>query len=114
MSRVGDCYDSAMMESIFLTHKSECATEPYNSRAEARPSIFEYIELWHNRQSPPKAPLGSWLPKPGSFQAGVHRVVLRLHKSWVSPRPNGSVISIQNKPDGAGLLLLFLFFPRCW
>lgn len=50
MSRKGDCYDNAMMESFFSTLKSECATEPYNSRAEARLSIFEYIEVWYNRQ----------------------------------------------------------------
>jgi transposase InsO family protein len=50
MSKKGDCYDNAMMESFFSTLKSECATEPYNSRAEARLSIFEYIEVWYNRQ----------------------------------------------------------------
>lgn len=50
MSRKGDCYDNAMMESFFSTLKSECATEPYNSRAEARLSIFEYIEVWYNRE----------------------------------------------------------------
>lgn len=50
MSRKGDCYDNAMMESFFSTLKSECATEPYNSRAEARRHIFEYIEVWYNRQ----------------------------------------------------------------
>jgi transposase InsO family protein len=50
MSRKGDCYDNAMMESFFSTLKSECATEPYSSRAEARLSIFEYIEVWYNRQ----------------------------------------------------------------
>jgi hypothetical protein len=38
------------MESFFSTLKSECATEPYNSRAKARLSIFEYIEVWYNRQ----------------------------------------------------------------
>jgi len=50
MSRKGDCYDNAMLESFFSTLKSECATEPYSSRAEARLSIFEYIEVWYNRQ----------------------------------------------------------------
>jgi putative transposase len=50
MSRNGDCYDNAMMESFFSTLKAECATGVYTSRAEARQSIFEYVEVWYNRQ----------------------------------------------------------------
>lgn len=50
MSRKGDCYDNAMMESFFSTLKSECATDIYATRSEARQSIFEYIEVWYNRQ----------------------------------------------------------------
>lgn len=49
MSRKGDCYDNAVMESFFSTLKAECATGVYNSRAEARQSIFEYVEVWYNR-----------------------------------------------------------------
>jgi transposase InsO family protein len=50
MSRKGDCYDNAVMESFFSTLKSECVTGIYPSRAQARQSIFEYIEVWYNRQ----------------------------------------------------------------
>jgi transposase InsO family protein len=50
MSGVGDCYDNAMMESFFSTLKSECSTGIYSSRAEAHRDIFEYIEVWYNRQ----------------------------------------------------------------
>jgi len=50
MSRKGDCYDNAVMESFWSTLKAECATGVYKSRAEARQSIFEYIEVWYNRQ----------------------------------------------------------------
>lgn len=50
MSRKGDCYDNALMESFFSTLKAECATEVYATRSEARQSIFEYIEVWYNRQ----------------------------------------------------------------
>ena len=39
-----------MMESFISTLKSECADGVFNSRAEARRSIFEYIEVWYNRQ----------------------------------------------------------------
>jgi putative transposase len=50
MSRKGDCYDNAVMESFFSTLKSECVTSVYSTRAQARQSIFEYIEIWYNRQ----------------------------------------------------------------
>jgi putative transposase len=50
MSRKGDCYDNSLMESFWSTLKAECATDIYNSRAEARQSIFEYVEVWYNRQ----------------------------------------------------------------
>ena len=46
----GDCYDNAVMESFFSTLKSECVTGVYSNRAEARQSIFEYIEVWYDRQ----------------------------------------------------------------
>ena len=50
MSRKGDCYDNAVMESFWSTLKAECATGLYKSGTEARQSIFEYIEVWYNRQ----------------------------------------------------------------
>jgi transposase InsO family protein len=50
MSRVGNCYDNAAMESFFSTLKAECATSRFASRAQARSTIFEYIEGWYNRQ----------------------------------------------------------------
>lgn len=50
MSRAGNCYDNAMQESFFGTLKCECASERYASRAVARTSLFEYIEVWYNRQ----------------------------------------------------------------
>ena len=50
MSGVGDCYDNAVMESFFATLKTECVTGPFGSCAEARTTIFEYMEVWYNRQ----------------------------------------------------------------
>jgi len=50
MSRAGNCYDNAVMESFFATLKVECASIRYTSKAEARTAIFEYIEGWYNRQ----------------------------------------------------------------
>jgi putative transposase len=51
MSRTGNCYDNAMMESFFGTLKTELTHhETYSTREEARESLFEYIEVFYNRQ----------------------------------------------------------------
>lgn len=50
MSAVGRCYDNAMQESFWGTLKTECADQPFPTRAAARTAIFEYIEIWYNRQ----------------------------------------------------------------
>jgi transposase InsO family protein len=50
MSGAGNCYDNAVMESFFGTLKTECVTGPFSTRALARTTIFEYIEVWYNRQ----------------------------------------------------------------
>jgi putative transposase len=44
MSRKGNCYDNAIMESFFGTLKEECVErQTYQTRREARQSIFAYI-----------------------------------------------------------------------
>ncbi|MCZ7542260.1 MAG: IS3 family transposase [Anaerolineae bacterium] len=50
MNGVGNCYDNAPMESFIGTLKTECADAPFATRAEARRVIFEYLEVWYNRQ----------------------------------------------------------------
>jgi putative transposase len=51
MSRTGNCYDNAMVESFFATLKVECvADQVFVNRAEARTVLFEYMELYYNRQ----------------------------------------------------------------
>jgi transposase InsO family protein len=51
MSRSGNCYDNAYVESFFGTLKTELVYgERYRSRLEARLSIFEYVEVFYNRQ----------------------------------------------------------------
>jgi putative transposase len=51
MSRSGNCYDNAYMESFFGTLKTELVHgEKYRRRLEAKLSIFEYVEVFYNRQ----------------------------------------------------------------
>jgi len=51
MSRTGNCYDNALMESFFATLKGELVHQQhYATRAAARSSIFEYIEVFYNRR----------------------------------------------------------------
>ncbi len=49
MSRRGDCYDNAVMESWFGTLKTELG-ECFDSPFEAKRQLFDYIEVFYNRQ----------------------------------------------------------------
>jgi putative transposase len=50
MSRTGNCYDNAVMESFWSTLKTELVYhEDYATREQARHSIFEYMEAFYNR-----------------------------------------------------------------
>ena len=51
MSRKGNCYDNAMVESFFRTLKVELIYgQKFKTRKEAKSKIFEFIEVWYNRQ----------------------------------------------------------------
>ncbi len=50
MSGAGNCYDNAVSESFFHTLKTELVYfESYQTRTEAKSSVFEYIEMFYNR-----------------------------------------------------------------
>lgn len=51
MSRTGDGWDNAVAESFFATLKTELVHEAdWSTRAAARAAVFEYLEVWYNRQ----------------------------------------------------------------
>ena len=49
MSRRGDCYDNAVMESFFSTVKAELG-EHFESHGLAKAELFDYIEVFYNQQ----------------------------------------------------------------
>jgi transposase InsO family protein len=66
----GDCWDNAVMESFWATLKTELVShERYATRKQARASIFEYIEVFYNRQRLHSL-LGYKCPE--TFEAGLN------------------------------------------
>jgi len=51
LSRKGNCYDNAVIESFFKTLKTELEYgRQYKTKEEARKRLFEYIEVYYNKQ----------------------------------------------------------------
>lgn len=51
MSRKGNCWDNAATESFFGSLKEECVgNQVYSSHEQARQTLFEYLEIYYNRQ----------------------------------------------------------------
>jgi transposase InsO family protein len=49
MSRKGNCYDNAAMESFWSSFKRECADTVFPTRRDGTSAAFEYIETFYNR-----------------------------------------------------------------
>ncbi len=72
MSRKGNCWDNAPMESFYHSLKTEWVKfEDYRTRAEARSSLFHYIELFYNRQRRHSS-LNNQSPMAFEAATGVH------------------------------------------
>ena len=96
MSRKGDCWDNAVMESFWATLKKELIhRSDFKTREEAKRAIFEYIEVFYNRQrrhsalgyispveyatrsgnsAPPPAPLRFQNGTPAGFPASEQQI----------------------------------------
>jgi len=73
MSRKGDCWDNAPMESFYATLKGELVEQrDYLTHAEARADVFQFLEGWYNRRRLHSA-LGYLTPeqKVAAFQAAA-------------------------------------------
>jgi transposase InsO family protein len=73
MSGVGDCYDNAVIESFWGTLKQELLYQQpdgrFASQAQAKRAIFEYVEVYYNRQRRHSA-LG--FVSPDTFEASLN------------------------------------------
>ncbi|WNM24381.1 IS3 family transposase [Demequina capsici] len=51
MGSIGDCYDNSMIESFWSRMQVELLDrKKWNTRIELSTAMFEYLEIWHNRQ----------------------------------------------------------------
>ena len=73
MSRKGDCWDNAPMESFFATLKGELIEgTDYQTRDQAKADVFHYIEGFYNKRRLHSA-LGYITPehKPAAFHSAA-------------------------------------------
>jgi putative transposase len=74
MSRRGDCLDNAPMESFFASLKKEHVHHArFRTRAEARAAVFDYVEIFYNRQRLHSA-IG--YRTPAEARAGMEAIVM--------------------------------------
>jgi putative transposase len=105
MSRRGNCYDNAVMESFFSTVKTELR-EHFDSCAEAKRELFEYIEVFYNQRRR-HSTIGQI--SPGAFErhAAARQIPRRardqppghMTAGLVEPVANGGIVQV----DPAGV-----------
>ena len=93
MSRRGDCYDNAVMESFFSTVKTELA-DRFDSGGQAQRALFEYIEVFYNQRRR-HSTLGQISPAAYERRAigeGMDAMENRNNRGF-PPRPHPSLLS---------------------
>ena len=99
MSRRGNCWDNAVMESFFSTVKSELG-EHFDSHGEAKMALFDYIEVFYNQRRR-HSTLGQISPaafERRAHEEGVDAVENGPHRRF-PPRPHPSSGSGTQRPD---------------
>jgi putative transposase len=75
MSRRGNCLDNAPMESLFASLKKEHVHQtPFRTHAEAKAAVFEYLEIFYNRQ---RLHSGLGYRTPAEARASMEGVAMR-------------------------------------
>jgi len=83
MSRKGNCYDNAFVESFFKSLKSEWLyRNDYVNEAKLRALVFEFIETWYNRKRM-HSPLG--YQSPLEYEVKQLTALKTVHFSWGIP-----------------------------
>ena len=99
MSRRGNCYDNAVMESFFSTVKSELG-ERFDSHGEAKMELFDYIEVFYNQRRR-HSTLGQISPAAFERRAreeGMDAMENRPDRGF-PPRPHPSMFQGQKTED---------------
>ena len=94
MSRRGNCYDNAVMESFFSTVKSELG-EHFESHGVAKMAVFDYIEVFYNQRRR-HSTLGQISPaafERRALEEGVDAMENRPDRGF-PPRPHPSMFSV--------------------
>ena len=92
MSRRGNCYDNAVMESFFSTVKIELG-EHFESYAQAKEALFDYIEVFYNQRRR-HSTLGQI--SPAAFER-------RAHEEGVDPMENRTERGFPQAPHPSSL-----------
>ena len=98
----GDCYDNAMAESFFATLECELLDRrSFQTQAEARRAIFEYLESWYNTRRLHSA-LGYLSPNEFERRAGARRPMgTEGHREPINLKPFRSARpGTHNHPPG--------------
>jgi len=96
MSRRGNCYDNAAMESWFSTLKAELG-EHFESAWDAKEKLFEYIEVFYNQQRMHSA-IG--YAAPAEFEKAPQRAIAAASPKKRGPwPPPGTTISTRPLPE---------------
>ncbi len=98
MSGKGDPYDIALMVSFFATLQAECVEcHAFQTSEQARACIFEYLEIFYDRQrlhsslgyrSPMDVSSCQPLPDPSTYENGPMPLVGRRGRRLPAPSPN--------------------------
>ncbi len=93
MSRRGNCYDNAVMESFFSTVKTELA-DRFDSCGDAKMELFDYIEVFYNQRRR-HSTIGQISPatyERRALKEGMDAMENRTERGF-PPRPHPLVIS---------------------
>ena len=126
MSRKGNCWDNAPVESFFGTLKTELVYREYPDRDNARSDLFAYIEGYYNRRrihsaigyiTPQQAEAKGCLTRCPLFRGEVSPDRRRTDVPVAGVDPEGKVLDmlVQRRRDSrAALRLMRVMSKQCW